>query len=68
MEVCKGSTTSHESDMGVPYTNAIFIMCGVGRNSFITMEGSEHICGGNAKVGAPQLISMMAGDITSSQS
>jgi hypothetical protein len=54
--------------MGVPYTNAIFIMCGVGRNSFITMEGSEHICGGNAKVGAPQLISMMAGDITSSQS
>jgi hypothetical protein len=47
--------------MGVPYTNAIFIMCSAGRNSFITMEGSEHICVGNAKVGAPLLISMMAG-------
>ena len=51
MEVCEGSATSYESDMGISYTDAISIICGLGRNSSITMEGSEHICVGDAKVG-----------------
>lgn len=50
MEVCKGKSTTDESDMGIFDTDTVFTVPGTGRNSHITMEGSEHISIGNAKV------------------
>lgn len=50
MEVCEGTTPTHESDMGIPNADAISIVCSIGGDSFITMERSEHISIGNAKV------------------
>ncbi len=53
MEVCEGSTTSHESDMGLSHANTIPTVCRTGRHLLIVMERSAHIGIGNAKVGAP---------------
>ena len=39
--------------MGIFDTDAIFTVPGTGRNNYITMEGSEHIGIGNAKVRPP---------------
>jgi len=40
VEVCEVTITPNESDMGLPHTNAILIMCGTGGDSLITVEGS----------------------------
>lgn len=53
MEVCKGKFTPNESDMGILDTDAILTVPGIGRNSHITMEGSQHISIRDAKVRAP---------------
>lgn len=53
MEVCKGPITTHSRDMGILDAHEISAMrCAHGYN-FITMEGSEHIRVGNAKVEDP---------------
>lgn len=50
MEVSESESTANEGDMGLPHADAIFTMCSASRHNFITMEGSEHIRIGNAKV------------------
>ena len=53
MEVSEGTTPAHQSDMGIPHTDEVPAMCSAGRNSLITVEGSEHICRRDAKVRDP---------------
>lgn len=50
MEVCKGSTTSNESDMGLSHTNAISPMCRAGGDLSVTMERSKDVGIRNAKI------------------
>jgi hypothetical protein len=50
VEVCEGTTPTHESDMGIPHTDAILTMRGTRRDNLITMERSSHISRRNAKV------------------
>lgn len=52
MEVCEGPAAADESDMGVPDPDAVLAVCSSRGNSSIAMEGSEHVCIGNAKVRA----------------
>ena len=50
MEVCEGTAAAHESDMGIPDSNAILISSGTGRNNPFTMERDQHIRVRDAKV------------------
>jgi hypothetical protein len=52
VEVCEGTITTNESDMGISHANAIFALCSTRGNNLITMEGSQHIGFRNAKVRA----------------
>lgn len=52
MEVCKGTITTNESDMGLSHANAIFALCSTCGNNLITMEGSQHVGFRDAKVRA----------------
>jgi len=53
VEVCKGSTASHESDMGLSHTNAISPLCCAGGDLSVIMERSKDVGIRNAKVRAP---------------
>lgn len=50
MEVCKGSTASHESDMGLSHTNAISPLCCAGGDLSVIMERSKDVGIRNAKI------------------
>lgn len=52
MEVCKGTTATNKSDMGIPYADAISAVCSSRWHHLATMERGEHIGVGNAKVSA----------------
>jgi len=50
VEVCKGSTASHESDMGLSHTNAISPLCCAGGDLSVIMERSKDVGIRNAKI------------------